>query len=143
MESPASLLLRNDLDELARLETWVSGWAQQHGVAEQTAQHVDLCATETVTNIMTHGFADAQAGRIELRLGCTERNVVLEIEDDGVAFDPTGADEPTAPTTLDTTRIGGWGIRIVRRFTEEVRYRRSDGHNCLTLVFRQPPRDAP
>jgi anti-sigma regulatory factor (Ser/Thr protein kinase) len=143
MESPSSLLLRNDLGELARLETWVSDWARQYGVAEQTAQHVDLCATETVTNIMTHGFEQAQAGRIELRLGCADHSVVLEIEDDGVAFDPTGSEQSDAPATLESTRIGGWGIRIVRRFAEQVSYRRSAGCNCLTLVFRQPPRDAP
>jgi anti-sigma regulatory factor (Ser/Thr protein kinase) len=29
-------------------------------------------------------------------------------------------------------------MRIVRRFSDEVRYRRIDGRNCLTLIFRQP-----
>lgn len=143
MESPASLLLRNDLDDLGCVERWVKDWALQHGVALRTAEYVDLCAAETVTNIMTHGFGESQQGRIELRLARTERSVVLEIEDDGVAFDPTLCEEPAQPVTLDTTRIGGWGIRIVRRFTEEVRYCRSEGLNRLTLVFRQPPRDAP
>ena len=143
MESPASLLLSNDLDDLACVERWVKDWARQHGVAQRTAEYVDLCAAETVTNIMTHGFGEAQQGRIELRLARTERSVVLEIEDDGVEFDPTRCEEPAEPATLATTRIGGWGIRIVRSFTEQVSYRRNAGCNCLTLVFRQPPRDAP
>jgi anti-sigma regulatory factor (Ser/Thr protein kinase) len=138
MDSSVSLRIRNDLDELSRLETWVNAWAEEYAIAQPTAQHVDLCLTEAVTNIMTHGFADAQAHEIALRLGRRGNDVVLEIEDDGIAFDPTRAATPP-PTTLDSTRLGGWGIGIVRRFSDEVHYRRSDGRNCLTLVFRQRP----
>lgn len=132
-----SLRVRNDLDELTRLAEWLNTCAEQHSIPEQTAQHVDLCVAEAVTNIMTHGFADEGAHEIAVRLEQKGKDVVLEIEDDGVAFDPTAADPPPL-ATLDSTRIGGWGIRIVRRFAAEVRYRRTNGHNCLTLVFRQP-----
>jgi serine/threonine-protein kinase RsbW len=132
-----SLLVRNDLNELTRLAAWVSTCAEQHVIPEKTAQHVDLCIAEAVTNIMTHGFADTGEHEIALRLAQQGKDVVLEIEDDGVAFDPTEADPPPL-ATLDSTRIGGWGMRIVRRFSDEVRYRRIDGHNCLTLVFHQP-----
>jgi serine/threonine-protein kinase RsbW len=132
-----SVLVRNDLNELARLATWVDTCAQKHAIPEKTAQHVDLCIAEAVTNIMTHGFEDTAEHEIALRLAQQGKDVVLEIEDDGVAFDPTEADPPPM-ATLESTRIGGWGIRIVRRFSDEVRYRRIDGRNCLTLVFHQP-----
>lgn len=132
-----SVVVRNDLDELARLAEWVNTCAEQHAIPEQTAQHLDLCIAEAVTNIMTHGFEDTGEHRIALRLAQQDKDVVLEIEDDGVAFDPTKADPPPL-ATLDSTRIGGWGMRIVRRFSDEVRYRRIDGRNCLTLVFHQP-----
>jgi anti-sigma regulatory factor (Ser/Thr protein kinase) len=136
MERSMSLRIRNDLDELSRVAEWVNSCAEQLAIAERTAQYVDLCAAEVVTNIMTHGFDDADPHEIALSLGQRDDEVVLEIEDDGVAYDPTAASEP-APATLETTRIGGWGIRIVRRFSNEVLYRRNAGHNCLTLVFRQ------
>jgi anti-sigma regulatory factor (Ser/Thr protein kinase) len=132
-----SLRVRNDLDELTRLAEWLNTCGEQHSIPEQTVQHVDLCAAEAVTNIMTHGFAEVGAHEIAVRLGQEGKDVVLEIEDDGVAFDPTEA-EPVPLATLESTRIGGWGMRIVRRFSDEVRYRRIDGRNCLTLVFRQP-----
>lgn len=138
MGSPASLRMRNDLSELSRLAEWVQVWAEQHGVAEQTAQFVDLCSTEAVTNIMTHAIADARASEVRVLLERQGSDVVLQIEDDGVAFDPTAA-EPVPLATMESTRLGGWGIRIVRRFSDEIRYRRVDGRNCLTLVFRQQP----
>ena len=137
MSWSVSLRVRNELSELTRLAEWLNTCAEQHSIPEQTAQHVDLCIAEAVTNIMTHGFADEGAHEIALSLEQQGKDVVLQIEDDGVAFDPTEA-EPPPLATLDSTRIGGWGMRIVRRFSDELRYRRIDGRNCLTLVFHQP-----
>lgn len=138
MEWSASLLIRNDLDELSRLAEWVADCGQVHSLPEKIAQYVDLCSAEAVTNIMTHGFTDSAAHEIAVRLMQQGEDIVLDIEDDGVAYDPTTA-APPAPATLENDRIGGWGIRIVRRFSDEVRYRRRGNRNCLTLVFRQQP----
>ena len=138
MTCSASLLVRNDLAELSRLAAWIEAWAKQHGIPEQTAQQVDLCAAEAVTNVMTHGVGGSDAREIELRIGRQGDDVVLDIEDDGIAFDPTEAPLP-APVTMDSDRVGGWGIRIVRRLSDEVRYHRINGRNRLTLVFRPRP----
>ena len=41
--------------------------------------------------------------------------------------------------TLDSDKVGGWGIRIVKRLSDEVRYDRINGRNRLTLVFHPRP----
>ena len=43
------------------------------------------------------------------------------------------------PTGLEEARVGGWGIPLVRRFSDGWRYHRSEGRNCLTLLFRDNP----
>ena len=134
----ASLLIRNDVAELTRMAAWIDAWANQHHVADQTVQRVDLCAAEAVTNVMTHGARPEHAGDVELRIGQRGEAVVFEIEDDGIAFDPTQAPLPPA-VTMDSDRVGGWGMRIVRSLSDEVRYRRIDGRNRLTLTFRPRP----
>ena len=134
----ASLQLRNDVAELSRLGAWVESWTMQHGVADETAQRVDLCATELVTNVMTHGEAEAPAHVIDLRIAGEGVNLVLDIVDDGVAFDPTLA--PLAPpVTLESDRVGGWGMRIVRNLADHVCYRREDGRNRLSISFYPRP----
>jgi serine/threonine-protein kinase RsbW len=135
MASPASLLIRNDPAELTRVGIWVNDWAAEHAVPDEICQQVDLCAAEAVTNVLTHGFAETDSGQIALRIARDGDAVVFEIEDDGVAFDPTRAELP-ALATMDSDRVGGWGMRIVRRFASELRYCRNEGRNCLTLVFR-------
>jgi len=134
----ASLQVGNDIAELSRLGAWVESWATQHRVADETAQRIDLCATELVTNVITHGHSDAPARVIELRIAEAGENLILDIDDDGVAFDPTLA-PLAAPVTMDSDRVGGWGMRIVRKLSDEVHYRRAHGRNRLSLVFYPRP----
>jgi serine/threonine-protein kinase RsbW len=133
-----SLVVNNDLSELARVSAWVNAWAQRHDVPPRTAQHLDLCSTEAVTNIITHGYADRASHQISLQMDWQNERLALEIQDDGRAFDPRQADELQPAASIEDAKIGGWGIQIVRRFSHELRYRRIDGRNHLTLVFRLP-----
>jgi anti-sigma regulatory factor (Ser/Thr protein kinase) len=73
-----------------------------------------------------------------LRIGRQDADIVLEIEDNGIAFDPTQAPLPP-PVTMDSDRVGGWGMRIVRSLSDEVRYQRIGGRNRLTLIFHPRP----
>jgi serine/threonine-protein kinase RsbW len=100
-------------------------------------QQIDLCAAEAVANVMTHGEAGGGTA-IDLRLQRDGDAVVFEIEDDGVAFDPTTAPAPQ-PVTLESDRVGGWGVRIVQRLSDDMRYQRANGRNRLTLVFHPRP----
>jgi serine/threonine-protein kinase RsbW len=137
-ETPDCLVVSNDPSELTRVSAWVNAWSERFHVPERTAASLDLCATEVVTNIMTHGFTDQAAHQITLRLDRQGDRVALEIDDDGRAFDPRLADPPPDAQTLEDAEIGGWGIPLVRRFSDGWRYRRSGGRNHLTLVFDVP-----
>ena len=134
--------MRNDLSELARVSAWVHAWAERLGVPAQTATRLDLCSTEIVTNIVTHGYTDQAAHEIALRLDRRGNDLALEIQDDGPAFDPRLVEELQPAASLEEARVGGWGIPLVRRFSDGLRYHRSEGRNCLTLIFRAR-RDSP
>lgn len=130
--------MRNDLSELARVSAWVQVRARRLGVPAPTATRLDLCSTEIVTNIVTHGYIDHAAHEIALRLDRHGNDLALEIQDDGPAFDPRLVEELPPATSLEEARVGGWGIPLVRRFSDGLRYHRCEGRNCLTLIFRAP-----
>ena len=43
---------------------------------------------------------------------------------------------PQSEPTLEDAPVGGWGLPIVRHFSDELHYRRLEGRNLLTLTFR-------
>ena len=135
-EPQASLIVGSELRELSRVSAWVHDWAEHQRLPARIAQHLDLCSTEVVTNIMTHACGDAGAQRILLRLGWQGEDVALEVEDEGSRFDPLQVPQPASASSSQDARVGGWGIPIVRRFSDGLHYRREDGRNRLTLLFR-------
>ena len=130
-----SLTVGSELRELSRVSAWVHDWAESHSLPERVALNLDLCSTEVVTNIMNYGSIHGEQ-HIQLRLGWQGDEVALEVEDEGHQFDPRQVAEPARATSVHDARIGGWGIPIVRRFSDGLRYRHEAGRNCLTLLFR-------
>ena len=141
-EPQASLIVGTELRELSRVSAWVQDWAQRQRLPIRVAQHLDLCSAEVVSNVMNYAGRDEGSQRVLLRLGWQGEVVALEVEDEGRPFDPLQAMEPAPVKSLDDARIGGWGIPLVRRFSDGMHYRREDGRNRLTLLFRPtaPPR---
>jgi len=68
---------------------------------------------------------------------CDDDRVVVEVEDWGVAFDPTAAPEPDFDLDLDARPLGGLGIHMIREIMDEVSYRREGDRNILTMAVRR------
>lgn len=131
----AALIVDGELRELARVSAWVRGWAESERLSARLASKIDLCSCEAVTNIMTHACGHGEQ-HIHLHLGWQGGDVALDVEDEGRAFDPRQVPQPEPAASLQDARVGGWGIPILRRFSDELRYRHEDGRNRLTLLFR-------
>lgn len=131
-----SIVVGNDLAELTRVARWVDAWSRRNEVPARTAERIDLCSAEIVTNVVTHAYPDRSAHEIVLRLERRGSHFSLQVEDDGMAFDPLQVPEPTPVDRLEDATVGGLGLRIVRGLSDEQRYDRSGNRNSLTLTFR-------
>jgi anti-sigma regulatory factor (Ser/Thr protein kinase) len=67
---------------------------------------------------------------------------VIELRDPGPEFDPTAAAE-RPPQADDDDQPGGWGIQLVRRYVDEIRYERVADENVLRLSKRLVPPSGP
>ena len=132
----AHLIVKNQLPELQRVSNWVYEWARQHKLANSVAQKLELCSSEVLTNVIGHAYDDSGEHEIALRLRRQNNLLNFEVEDDGKPFNPLQVPAQAPMTSLEDARIGGWGIPIVRRFSDAADYRHADGKNCFTLSFR-------
>jgi anti-sigma regulatory factor (Ser/Thr protein kinase) len=134
--SESRLVIPNDLAALRPMSRWLEECVRAHDAPEQLAFNFDLCANEAVTNIISYAYPDD--GRREIRLRCFREDgaLCLEIEDDGIPYDPLARPEHAQPDSLDDAGIGGLGVDLIRSFMDECRYARRNGRNVLTLVAR-------
>jgi len=101
-------------------------------LSEDDRFQLDLVLVEIIINIVRYGYP-AEAGEIHLSIDVGPDEVRLEFRDRGISFDPRSAPEPALEKLLSGGRRGGLGIHLVRKFTDEMSYRRDGEENVLSL----------
>jgi anti-sigma regulatory factor (Ser/Thr protein kinase) len=128
-----SFELKNDLSELEALSKHLNKFGRLTGLSEACITDVNICLDELFTNIVSYGFEDDLAHIIRFAMDLDNQVLTLSIEDEGVPFNPLEKKDPEVPADLIDVRIGGLGIHIVRKLMDDIRYKRKQGKNKLTM----------
>jgi anti-sigma regulatory factor (Ser/Thr protein kinase) len=81
-------------------------------------------------------YAAPQGGelRVDVSIKIGADGIVIEIDDDGIPFDPCGRRNEALPTTLAEAPDGGFGLRIVRHVASTMRYERTANQRNRLIV---------
>ena len=132
-----SLVLKNDSYELVRFSEAIDEFAERNRFPEKDRFELQLCLEEAVMNVVNYGFDDIREHdlHVELRLHDDNRTLVVRIVDDGKELDPFGESAaPDLDAFLQDQAMGGLGFHLMRKYTDDISYRRQDGCNHLTLT---------
>ncbi|MGD8992786.1 MAG: ATP-binding protein [Desulfobacterales bacterium] len=135
--------LKNDLSELTVLRQHVNNFGHMAGLSQNCLFEITLCLDELFTNIVSYGFDDDRHHLIQFTLQMDNDVLVLDVEDGGIPFNPLLNQEPRVPIDPKNIKIGGLGIHIVKKLTNDICYQRNRGKNHLTLKKTITPGDSP
>ena len=127
------LILKNKPEEKRRLLQALEDFARQHQLPPAVVQAADLALEEHLTNVMAYAYEDAAPHEILVRLTIESGRMQIEVEDDGRPFNPLTRPPVDTSAPLEERPIGGLGIHLIRRFMDEVDYRREAGRNILRM----------
>ncbi len=105
------------------------------GVDRASIHDARLIVEELACNAIIHGEAGADT-RLRLRLQLDDARLLLELDDNGPAFDPTTATAPDLAAPVGQRPVGGLGLHLVRALAHSLDYRRHDGHNLVRATLR-------
>lgn len=125
--------LKNDLSELKALHRHLNNWGQNIGLPADAIPRIIICLDELFTNIVSYGFDDDGEHIIKFTLNGDTDWVIIAIEDNGLPFNPLEKVDPDFPDNVESAKIGGLGIMIIRKLMDSVSYERKDGKNRLTM----------
>ena len=129
-----------DLERLAEVRQLVRDVAGAAGATRDVVDDLVQAVDEAATNTITHGYAGAP-GWVDVTVAIEGPTLVITLEDDAPAFDPTGLPDPDMTVPALVRGPGGMGIRLMRIATDELAYRpRATGGNILTMTRSIAPR---
>lgn len=123
---------------MRRLARWVQDISHHLALPDDIAFRLDLCLEEAVHNIIKYGYSDQGPHQIDVKISYDADSLALEVEDGGIAFDPLSVPVLVRPATLVEAKIGGWGVHLIRHFSDRCYYERREEKNHLNLLFRLP-----
>lgn len=133
-ESYYRLVVPNQLSAVRHMSDWLDSVIRKMGMAEEVIFKFDLCANEAVTNIISYAYPKNGDHEIGLNLRLESGTLSLEIEDDGLPFNPLERAPHIQPDTIEEAKIGGLGIDLIRKFMDECHYTRHQGKNILKMT---------
>lgn len=123
-------------EELQRLAAAVERLAEEDGWPETLAFKVSLILEELALNVIRYGHDQEGLHEVDIRIFSGADGLTIEMADDGRPFNPLAdAPAPDVDASVEDRRVGGLGIHLSRSMTTEMRYRREDGKNCLTMTL--------
>lgn len=128
-----SKIITNNLEELLVLAEDVELFAEQTKWSPAVTMQINLVIEELIVNTINYGYSDARVGSIQITIKSTTQRIVLEIKDDGDAYNPLQNDMPDTTLEIEDRPIGGLGIFLVKNYMDTFDYAYSEGHNCMNL----------
>jgi anti-sigma regulatory factor (Ser/Thr protein kinase) len=138
------LTLPATLESLGPLVQYVLSAAAAAGLDRKATYRLRLAVDEIATNIITHGYADADRdGDVVVGASLDDAHLVISLEDWAPAFDPREQQDPDhIDKPSDERPIGGLGVFLALKSVDGFDYDYTDNKNRNTLIMnRTGPRD--
>jgi sigma-B regulation protein RsbU (phosphoserine phosphatase) len=116
-----------------RALAWLQPLLEHTGLPRDTCGEMTLVAEEIVSNIEKYAEL-GESATVKLEVEVNGSQLTLQVIDSGKPFNPLEhAPRAELGAGIDHAEIGGLGVHLITRFTDEQSYRRSDSSNVLRV----------
>jgi serine/threonine-protein kinase RsbW len=130
-----TLVVPAKYDQLIVVCEFVTSAARSAGLDPLDVDGVEIAVEEACANIVKHAYGGEGRGDIECTCFIGASGLTVTLRDFGRSFDPASVPKPYANASLEDTIIGGWGLHLIHRLMDVVRFEFSvDSGNVLTMV---------
>lgn len=100
--------------------------------SEKSIMEIALTLEEIFINIAHYAYPSGQ-GDVTLCFEYVENTAVISFIDKGSEYNPLLKEDPDITLGVNERQIGGLGIFISKKLTDDIKYRRENEKNILTI----------
>ena len=130
-----ALSIRSDPARFRDARSWIATIARSAGFSEGETHDLSVALSEVCSNAFRHSYGERTDGRIDLEAELENGRLSLTVRDYGVTFDLPEDDGSQPPELAE----GGYGLFLIRRLTDDVKYTQMGVGTRVVLVKRRRP----
>ena len=129
------IVIKNKIEEIEFLNQILIELTVEWDISEEVTFNLSLALEEIVTNIIYYGYDRDKEYDITIRFTHESQALRIQIKDQAPEFNPLAVEQPDdLDKPLEERKIGGLGIHLVKKFVDNISYRRNNNKNIVTLV---------
>ena len=129
------LTLEARIDNIARIAAFVSAQLEPLGCSTRMQRMLDIAIDELISNIAYYSYApDVGLVTVRVEVQPDAQAVSVSFMDAGRPFNPLLHRDPPLQMAVKDRKSGGFGISIVKKSMDDVRYEYVDGYNVTTIT---------
>ena len=122
-------------ENLDTVISFIDGYLDEFGCTVKNEMMLDLAVEEIYVNIAQYSYSK-KVGKVTICVSLSEDHsqIIITFIDSGIPYNPLTKEDPDVTLSSDEREIGGLGIFLIKKYTDDVRYKFSEGKNHLTIV---------
>ena len=129
------ILIQNRTEQLESVQLFLDELAETWSLKPELIFEINLILEEYITNLINYGYHDDKGHEISIEIYNEENRLKIMISDDAGPFDITKVPENTdIDHPVDERKIGGLGIHLIKKFTDQIEYESFGTMNRLIML---------
>jgi anti-sigma regulatory factor (Ser/Thr protein kinase) len=113
--------------------TKLRSFAAENDWLPAITNEVELILEEWLTNVLDYGLNSRETPQLHVKIRTRGGVAKIEVEDNGIAFDPTLQKDPDLSIPAAKRPIGGLGIFMMKKLSRGIGYERQGEWNRLII----------
>ncbi len=129
------ILILNKMEQLEKVQLFIDELAESWTLKPELFFEINLILEEYITNLIGYGYHDEYDHEIAIEISIGEKQIKIIVTDDAGPFDITKVPENTdIDNPVEERKIGGLGIHLIKKFTDQIEYDRIGKLNRLIML---------
>lgn len=116
------------------LPNWLKETCKILNLDEKNTNKIYMITEESFVNIVSYAYK-TKKGMVKINIEKNKENIKLSFTNSGVKFNPLDIPEPDIDKNINEREIGGLGIYIAKKMSDNVLYQYKKGKNILTFII--------